>query len=371
MDVKTEKFFTNPRPPTAERRKRKNERDRQRWGSQEERGRRMDETMTFREKLNMALCLNGVLNDRAVRLFSGSQNYKLKVMCRLREKGWVEKKNSVTRFTKDTLEIVSCNTASYPYGNLAKERRDAYVTSGKQHRQRIMRHGETIVMMIESGIELYESDLADLPNRITYVRGSRIKEQQEYRDKQALMRSRSMGTVFVGSEAVYNIYTLGTRNQIWEPLAEHLSKEIVERISQNQYGKALQCKAAVLVDNLEILKSMTRETKRGGGIIAGNVYPELYVLPKSEMGTRLLGIMVLPGTEQILSEMVDEEEALNFIVPNAAKMRQYRLRHGNGGKVWCLKGYEGGIKSAMPEAEINTVEIDEAIEWVISRIKED
>lgn len=331
----------------------------------------MSETLTFREKLNMVLCINGGLSDRAIRLFSGSQNYKLKVMCRLREKGVIEKKNGITKYTSSTIDIVSKDEKTYPYGWMAREQRDICRKGNESYLRRLMRQGETLVMIIESGIELYESDLADLPNRITYVRGRRIKEQQEYRDKQALKRSRSMGTVFVGSEAVYNIYTLGTRNQIWEPLAEHLSKEIVERISQNQYGKALQCKAAVLVDNLEILKSMTRETKRGGGIIAGNVYPELYVLPKSEMGTRLLGIMVLPGTEQILSEMVDEEDALNFIVPNAAKMRQYRLRHGNGGKVWCLKGYEGGIKSAMPEAEINTVEIDEAIERVISHIKED
>lgn len=329
-----------------------------------------NEQKTFKEKLNMLLCMNGGVNDRAVRLLGGSQNYKLKVMCRLREEQWIEKINNITRYTKDTAEVVEGNPQKYPYGYMARKQRDGYITSGKQRMQRILKQGETLAMMIEAGIEICESDITDLPNRIVYVKSSRIKELQEYRDKQALTRSRNMGTLFVGSEALYNIYTFGNQNQTWEILAESLSKEVAERVSQDRYGKALKCKAAVLVNNLEIIKSMTRIIKRGGGVVAGDIYPQLYVIPKTDTGTRLLGLLVLPGTEKILDGMVKEEDALNFIVPDAVRLRRYRIRHGSAGKVWCIKGYEDAIRKAMPDAEIKTMSIDDVITSVLAKMQD-
>lgn len=370
MGVKFQ-FFTTKRPPAAERRrtKRNAEKRRTRKAKGREQMKNEQMTMTFREKLNMLLCMNGGINDRTVRLLNGSQNYKLKVMCRLRDKEWIEKKSNITRFTKDAVEVISKDPDQYPYGYLAKSRRESYIGAGKQHARRVLRQGETLAMMIESGIEIYESDISELPNKIVYVKGTQIKEQQEYIDKQALSRSRSMGTIFAGSEAVYNVYTLGTRNQAWETLAESLGKEVAERISQKQYGKALKCKAAVMVDNLDIIKTITRETKRGGGIKAGEVYQQMYLIPKTEMGTQLLGLLVLPGADRVLKSMLEEEGALNFILPDAVNFRRYRIRHGSAGKIWCIKGYEESISKAMPEAEIKTVTISAVIKTVLEQMQ--
>lgn len=57
---------------------------------------------------------------------------------------------------------------------MARKQRDGYITSGKQRMQRILKQGETLAMMIEAGIEICESDITDLPNRIVYVKSSRI-----------------------------------------------------------------------------------------------------------------------------------------------------------------------------------------------------
>lgn len=327
------------------------------------------EGKTFKEKLHTVLCINGGISEMAVRMMSGSQGYKLKIMCELRRRGLIEKHNKTTRLTKLGLNATVWNDhLPESYIEQAEKNRTVCMKASDSKLRRYMYQSEVITAMLESGVEIYEGNIEDLPRRVVYVRGKRVKKEVEKEgDKQALKRSRVQGTLFGAEGKLYNVYAMGSGTITWSHSGEAVYKACVEKIKQEKTGKMSGASAILVVEDIGNLKRFIgREMRKGGPIRAGDVYPRMYVLPKSEMGTRLLNVMLLPRSEEILKGMADAKGAMNFLVPDIVKLKSYSLANEGGGRVCCIAGYEEGVKEIVPNAEIEVFQMDEVIEEILN-----
>lgn len=326
------------------------------------------EEKTFREKVHTVLCINGGISEKAVRMMSGSQSYKLKVMCEMRQQEMVEKKQHITRLTRKGLNEGMWNDEMPEmYLRRREENRDRCMKATEGRLRRYMYQSEVLTAMLESGAEIYEGDMDELPNRIVYVRSKKVKADGEM-DKQAIKRSRAMGTLYGAEGNLYNVYAMGSGVLTWSHNSEAMYKACVERKNQERTKGKSRADAILLVDDIGNLKRFTgKRMRKGGPMRAGDVYQRMYVLPKDQMGTQLLNVLLIPESETATEEIAAEHKAFNFLLPNVAKLRAYGLTEAEEGSVCCIKGYEDGVKGVVPGVDIEAVDIEELIERTLSK----
>ena len=327
------------------------------------------EEKTFKEKVHTVLCINGGISEKAVRMMSGSQSYKLKVMCEMRQQEMVEKKQHITRLTRKGLNEGMWNDEMpEKYLRSREENRDRCMKATEGRLRRYMYQSEVLTAMLESGVEIYEGDMDELPNRIVYVRSKKVKADGEM-DKQAIKRSRAMGTLYGAEGNLYNVYAMGSGVLTWSHGSEAMYKACVERKNQERTKGKSRVDAILLVDDIGNLKRFTgKRMRKGGPMRAGDIYQRMYVLPKDQMGTRLLNVMLLHEGEAAAEELAGERGAFNFLIPDIAKLRMYALSNKGTGKVCCVKGYEEGVQGVMPEVDVVSVKIGELVERTLRKI---
>lgn len=327
------------------------------------------EEKTFKEKVHTVLCINGGISEEAVRMMSGSQSYKLKVMHEMRRREVIEKRKHVTRLTRMGVNAaVWSDKLPQAYLALAEMSRDGCMKAVEGELRRYMYQSEVLTAMLESGVEIYEGDMGELPNRIVYVRSKKVKADGEM-DKQAIKRSRAMGTLYGVEGNLYNVYAMGSGVLTWSHNSEAMYKACVERKNQERTKGKSRVDAILLVDDIGNLKRFTgKRMRKGGPMRAGDIYQRMYVLPKDQMGTRLLNVMLLHEGEAAAEELAGERGAFNFLIPDIAKLRMYALSNKGTGKVCCVKGYEEGVQGVMPEVDVVSVEIGELVERTLRKI---
>ena len=80
----------------------------------------------------------------------------------------------------------------------------------------------------------------------------------------------------------------------WSHNSEAIYKACVERKNQERTKGKSRVDAILLVDDIGNLKRFTgKRMRKGGPMRAGDIYQRMYVLPKDQMGTRLLNVMLL------------------------------------------------------------------------------
>lgn len=325
------------------------------------------DVMTFKKKLHLVLCVNGGVSDRAIKLMSGSLSYKRKAISEMKRRGLIEKKKSVIRLTRmGVIGSVWRDSLSKTYLDLAEASRKACIKAVDGELRRRLYQSEMLVLMIESGVEIYEGSVANLPGWIVYVRGRQIKAEADG-DIQAIRKSRVQGTLFGMGGSLYNMYAMGNGVLAWSHSCEVLYKACTEKVYMDRRRKRCEANAILLVEDIENLQRfMGKRMDKGGPIRAGDVYKKMYLLPKNQTGVELMNIMLLPWSEQVAETLSKEKDAYNFLLPDIAKLRVYAMAKAGREHVCCIKGYEGGLKEVLPEAEIEAVEIGELTDRVLT-----
>lgn len=111
-----------------------------------------------------------------------------------------------------------------------------------------------------------------------------------------------------------------------------------------------------------------------GVMRAGDIYKSMYILPKSEAGIRIFGLLLIPETEHTIQKMAENGNGnLNFIIPDAAKLYNYKLDHKNrkikGGCIHCMEEYEEGIRAILPDVKIITHSLNEVTSTVLEAVR--
>lgn len=331
---------------------------------------------TFRNKLYTVLCINGGISDRAVRLMSGSQNYKLKTVSTLKKRNILEKHDGMKRFTKEMLDSIQfVNKLPEEYRGQVQESSRACRNDAQAQRHRYQ--SEMLAVMLETGVHIWEGEPSLIPENIVYVRSSKIKEMKRGADgdRQAARRSRVLGTVFAGSQRLFSIYAMDDGLLKWESAGELSYKYYTENLSMKRYGAHCSAEAVVFCDALDSISRFLHNKRTHTGVMrAGDIYSSMYILPKNETGTRIFGLLLIPESRRVIRQMAGEGNGnLNLIIPDAARLYSYRLEQMNGRKkggcIHCLEGYEEGIRAAVPGAGIVTHSINSVTSAVLGAVR--
>lgn len=329
-------------------------------------GEKRNNEMTFREKVHIILSLAGCISKTAIGMLDGTEYYKHRAIYRMKDRGLVEKRKKTWCMTRAGLENSKLWRDKIPeeYIGDAKRMRSAFLKSTGGEMRRRMYQSDVLAAMLESGVELWLSDETPEPGSVVYISSKKMKEDYIGEDKSINM-TRAAGTLIVGDQKLINVYVMGNGTITWVHSRESMYKAWAENRYLKIEGKPREAEALLLIEdvgNLERFIGINME--KGGPIRAGDVYKRMYVLPKNQMGTSLLAVLMLPGSKKVAEELSREYNAFNFILPDLVELRRYQMTGTE--RVCCIEGYGEGVKEVVPGAEVIEVPLERLIDKVIS-----
>ena len=324
--------------------------------------------LTCREKIHIVISINGCISRKAIKILSGSEGYKRKVIFELRQKNLIErKKGGLIRMTRDGVVNTWRDHIPEQYVKMAENTRATCIKATGAEERRMMYQSEVLAMVLESGAGLWEKEGMPPKGEIAYVRAKNLKKGYTG-DRQAINQCRVQGTLFGAGDRVLNVYAMGGGTLKWIHDSETRYKVWTENENLRRIGKMKESEGVLVIEEVGNLKRfMGEKNQRGGPIQEGDVYKHMYVLPKDETGTFLLGILALGRGKKETEGLAKEKGGANFLLPDLTELRKIKL---SGVKqVCCLEEMGEGVRSVVPDAKIIEVSREELVDSIFSDTK--
>ena len=327
-----------------------------------------EKEMTFREKVHIIISLAGCISKAAIGMLDGTEYYKHRAIYRMKDRGLVEKRKKAWCMTKAGLEDSKLwrNKIPEKYTKNAGQMRKAFLKSSEGEVRRRLYQSEVLAAMLESGVELWiSSDETPEPGSVVYIGSKKMKEDYIGENKSINM-TRAVGTLIVGSQKLINVYAMGNGTITWVHSRESKYKVWSENKYLKMEGNPREAEALLLIDSTGNLKRFIGTSMdKGGPIRAGDIYKRMYVLPKNQMGTSLLAVLILPGSKQVAEEISREYNASNFILPDLVELKRYQMTGTE--RVCCIEGYGEGVKEVVPGADVIEIPMEEVIGRIVNQ----
>lgn len=324
-----------------------------------------EKEMTFREKVHIIISLTGCISKTAIGMLEGTEYYKHRAIYRMKDRGLVEKRKKAWCMTKAGLEDSKLWRDKIPekYTKNAGQMRKAFLKLSEGEVRRRLYQSEVLAAMLESGVELWLSNETPEPGSVVYISSKKMKEDYIGEDKSINM-TRAVGTLIVGDQKLINVYAMGNGTITWMHSREKMYKTWAENRYLQLEGKPREAEALLLIEDVgNIKRFIGMSMDKGGPIRAGDVYKRMYVLPKNQMGTSLLAVLILPGSKQVAEEISREYNASNFILPDLVELRRFQMTGTE--RVCCIEGYGEGVKEVVPGAEVIEIPLERVVDGVL------
>lgn len=262
------------------------------------------------------------------------------------------------------------------------------VSGGEQNRFRNDMVAETVMMMLESDIEVLPTKLPELrlSNRYNSFNGkscfytTRCIKKTLNKGKNKIISSRIVGALFAGSN-VYAVYNTRSSAIKWKGMNEMKTKYILTDLARIN-ADVSECDSAIIFgkDDNTILNSFFNNAEfNNKDFRFDKIYQNVYAIPQNPRGIELLQLFKIPNfQEKILAYMfdkkdrsinsgygwhavVDEEYVFSYLDSNIAALSRFyeTAKRGKGKKkfmVICYDFQEKFIKELFEEiASVATI----------------